>query len=154
MSKPSPLQTNKGVSALARKAGISITTASRKLGAGMSEADIIREADEYRDKQQRQTKNATTAGETKWEAECRKERALADLRELELATKRGEFVEAEKVNAWIAGMIIKARDVLLRMPAELQDRLAQESDPANVRQLLDEEIRRALNCLGAYKSSS
>jgi hypothetical protein len=44
MPKPAPLTTNKGVSEVARKAGVSITTASRKLGAGKTADEIIAEA--------------------------------------------------------------------------------------------------------------
>jgi hypothetical protein len=48
-------------------------------------------------------------------------------------------------------MFLKARDVLLRMPTELADRLAHTSDPIEIKNLMTKEIHRALNTLAEYE---
>jgi hypothetical protein len=92
--------------------------------------------------------------ETLFEAICRKERALANLRELELKRrelelkeKTGELVKLEEVRSGVASMILRARDILLRIGPELRDRLAQETDPIRCEALVMDEIYRALNQL-------
>jgi len=76
--------------------------------------------------------------------------AIADLRELEVAQKRGELLPASEVNAFISGMIIRARDILLRIAPELRDRLATCSDAVECERLIDDEVRRALRELAEY----
>ena len=77
-------------------------------------------------------------------AQLRKESALASLREEELKQKRGELAPLIMVNAYICGMIVKARDILMRIAPELRDWLAATSDPVEIEKRLDAEIRRAL----------
>jgi hypothetical protein len=64
-------------------------------------AQIKAEAADWKAKQEKQPDPAaTTPNESFTAAQTRKETALADLRELELATKRGELVPLGEVNAW------------------------------------------------------
>jgi hypothetical protein len=86
-------------------------------------------------------------GETFFQAQLRKEVALAGLRELELAKKRGELVMVDEVRSAVASMILNARDILLRMPAQLRDQLAQETDAIRCEELVRDEVHRALNQL-------
>lgn len=91
------------------------------------------------------------ADETYAEASRRKETALANLRELELTQKRGEFVSLAEINAHIAGMVIHSRDILLRLPGEMSDRLAKETKPVKIRKLLESEVDRCLRGLAEFK---
>lgn len=81
------------------------------------------------------------------QAQLRKEAALANLRELEYAQKRGQLVPVVMVNAWFSDVIIRARDGLLRLPAELRDRVAAETDPVEVEKMLYEKISEVLRRL-------
>ena len=69
---------------------------------------------------------------------------------LNLARQRAELAAIVEINAWIAGMIMRARDILLRIPPELRDKLAQEDDPVRCEELLMEEIHRSLRELAEY----
>ena len=91
------------------------------------------------------------ANESLAQSQARKEKAIADRREIEVEKMRGELAPIGEINAWISGMITKARDVLLRMPGELRDRLAQETDAVKVDQLLSAEINRALGELAEFR---
>lgn len=136
---------SKGVSDLARRARCSTSTVSKKLLAGKSAEQIISEAEAWR-KQEAAKESSSDCGdlESLQHAQRRKERAIADLRELELQQKRGELIPMSDVNAFISGMIIRARDILLRIAPELRDRLATCRDAVECERLIDDEVRRAL----------
>jgi hypothetical protein len=95
-------------------------------------------------KPSRAPNRSTEEKESKFLAETRKETALADLRELELAQKRGELAPVVLLNAFMGGCIVKARDRLMRLPGELRDRLAANSDPIQCERMVEKEIRAAL----------
>ena len=76
-----------------------------------------------------------------------------DKTKLELERRRGELVPIAEINAYVAGMIIRARDILLRIGPELRDRLAQEADPVACEGLIDGEVQRALRELAEYEHS-
>ena len=138
------------VSELARKAGINQATASKKLNAGKTPAQILEEAESWKAKQaNRKTKTevAPGDGESYFEAQRRKEIALADLRELELSLKNGDLVPVAEVNAWVAGMIVEARNILLRIAPDLQDQLSLVSDPAEINKLISGKVDSALDAL-------
>ena len=84
----------------------------------------------------------------------RKEIAVANKHELDYQTKKGSQVSVTEVNAFVAGMIIEARDILLRVPGELRDRLAKESDPANVEAMLQVEVDRILGRLSEFQNAA
>lgn len=66
-------------------------------------------------------------------------------------TEEGRLVDLVIINSWIAGMIMKARDELTRIGAEICDRVARESDPAKCRALIDDRISQSLENLTEYK---
>jgi hypothetical protein len=73
---------------------------------------------------------------------------------LDLAVRKGELVRLGEINAWFAGALIRFRDILLAMPGELGDRVAQEIDPKKCRELMETEVKRALRELSEYLPSS
>lgn len=81
----------------------------------------------------------------------RREAAEARLKELEVGEREGSLLPAEEVRDAVNGMILHARETLLRIGAELQDRLAAMTDPVACGELVDAEIRRALTQLSQYK---
>jgi hypothetical protein len=142
---------NRGVSDLARRARCSTTTVSKKLLAGKSAEQIISEAEAWR--KQESARGATDCGDLESfnQAQRRKEVAIADLRELELKQKRGELVPVSDVNAFVSGMIVRARDILLRLAPELRDRLATCTDPLECEGMVTDEVYRALRELSEYE---
>jgi hypothetical protein len=77
----------------------------------------------------------------------RKETALTIATELSNAQRAAELVPARWVKNWCAEAIIKFTDMLNRLPTELRDRLAAESDPFVIEELLRAELKRALGIL-------
>jgi hypothetical protein len=128
---------------LAKKAGLSEASISTKRRQGKSDAQIVEEGRRVH------TKRKTT--ESYAAAQARKEVALANIREIEVSVKRRELVPIGKINVFVAGMIIKAREELLRIGPELRDRLAQEADPIACEQLVAARIQAALNVLAEYR---
>jgi hypothetical protein len=78
------------------------------------------------------------------ESRSRREAALAELAELELATKRATLVEAAAVERVLAGRIVSVRESLDTLADRITPLLAAEQDPAKVYSLLRAEIRHAL----------
>lgn len=87
------------------------------------------------------------SGETIARAQLRKEIALANNRELEYFQKRQLLVPVAHVNRWFGGVIIQARDALLRLPAELRDRIAAETDPIECERVIREKLVEVLKRL-------
>jgi phage terminase Nu1 subunit (DNA packaging protein) len=86
-------------------------------------------------------------GETLIDAQLRKEKALADLRELEVAQKRGELIErkiAELAGANIAQM---TRQRLQTVPAAVASVCAASTDENEVKRIIDAEITKQLEHL-------
>ena len=82
-----------------------------------------------------------------------KEAALkAEERALKIAQKKSMLFDAVKVNGYISGMIIRAADILDRLPDELADRLAQMTEPNECKRLLATEIGRARAELAEYRT--
>jgi hypothetical protein len=86
------------------------------------------------------------------EAQRQREWMRVQKEELELKRIKGELAPIGKVNAFVAGMVIRAREILTAMPSQLKDRLAQESRPAECEQLLTAEVRRALDGLSEFRN--
>jgi hypothetical protein len=128
---------------LAKKAGLSEASISAKRAKGKTDKEILEEGKRIHGK--RKTTESYAA------AQARKETALATIREIEVSVKRRELVPIGKINAFVAGMIIKAREELLRIAPELRDRLAQEADPIACEQLVAARIQSALNVLAEYR---
>lgn len=80
-------------------------------------------------------------------AKARREQALAEIAELELAEKRGELVRAADVERQLVSRIIGAREALDSMADRLSTLIASESDPAVVYRMLRAEVRQAMDSL-------
>jgi phage terminase Nu1 subunit (DNA packaging protein) len=71
---------------------------------------------------------ASREGKTLTTERIRKERALASLRELQLAEAEGKLLRADQVEQAWAGAVIKLRNAVLAIPSRCA---AQFSDPRN-----------------------
>jgi len=92
--------------------------------------------------------------ETYNEARARRERAEATKKELEVAQRKAELVEVAPVKrAWeTAGLAL--RDALSSVGARLATALATETEPRRCKELVDDEIRRALQqCVSTIRAS-
>lgn len=83
-------------------------------------------------------------GESMFDVRLRNEIAIADQREMELQIRRSEMVSRHMMREWISEGYVGAKDVLLMIAPELKDRLAVESDPVRVEQIIQGEIEVAL----------
>jgi hypothetical protein len=72
--------------------------------------------------------------------------------QLKLKQQEGELAPVAPINAWMAGCIIRAKDIFLRIGPELRDRLAQEKDPLKCEALVVSEVHRGLRQLSEYRS--
>jgi hypothetical protein len=70
---------------------------------------------------------------------------------LKIDREEGRLIELVAVNAFVAGMIMRARDELVRIGAEIADTLARESDPVKCRAQVDDRIFQALENLKQYQ---
>ena len=154
MSRPKNFERNKGITKLALEVGLSVATVSKKRRQGKTEDQIRKEAADWHAKEAKEEAESKHGKESFAEAARRKEVALADLRETELAVLRGELVNVAEVNAFVSGMIVRARDIFVRMPVELCDRIAAESSPIRIRELIEAEITRALLQLSQFKGGA
>lgn len=77
----------------------------------------------------------------------RKELALAQRNELELAARAGELVERAAVRAAIEDRVRAVTQDLMQIGARIGEQLAAESDPQRCRLIVQHEIRAALGNL-------
>jgi hypothetical protein len=141
-----------GPTEIARLAGVSKQLASRKLRQGKTPAQIIAEAEAARTARKANGHAASIpSAPTFAAAQCRKENALAVLRELEVATRMGELIPRYQVTGFLSRGLVAFRDALLRLPGELSDRLAAETSPAVVHDILDGRLRDALQGFARLK---
>ena len=81
------------------------------------------------------------------EARRRKEVALAQLREMEVAEKSGKLYQAEAVRSAVVEMNAAIREAVLRIPDKLAPTVAATSDPREARKLLMAECKAILRNL-------
>lgn len=62
-----------------------------------------------------------------------------------------QLVPLTPVNAWAAGMILRAKEVLSRIAPKLRDRIAQVTDPVECEELIRTEIDQVLRELSEYR---
>jgi len=74
------------------------------------------------------------------EAQTRKERALADLREIERSERLGILVEASAVKRVVFTAVRTVRDGILALPDRLAGQLAAETDQHRIRTMLVAEL--------------
>lgn len=86
-------------------------------------------------------------------AEAARQLEWEKLREKRLKIDREEsrLVDVAAVNSWVAGMIMKARDELVRIGPELRDSLGQETDGIKCEAMVTDRIMQALEKLSEYK---
>ena len=88
------------------------------------------------------------------QAEIRKEVALADKREWEMAEKRKTTMPITIVDRWFGGYVIKSTDFWSRMPGEVCERLAAiygpAVDPIIVMEVLEKIVERGLRLLADH----
>jgi len=94
-------------------------------------------------------KEAQEAKESFNSASLRKEVALANLKEIEEAQKRGELISVEMARNYMTSMVVRARDCWMGI-ADLTDRIRQEPDGIVARQLVEKEVRRGLEELEKF----
>lgn len=87
--------------------------------------------------------------ETWAEAKTRKDKAAADLLELQLRTKKGELLERTLVERQAFEAARRVRDAILNVPNRIADQLAVETDRFKVHQLMVAELNKALEELAA-----
>ena len=92
-------------------------------------------------------KQAGDSKESLPDAICRKETALANLREIEEATKRAELIDVSQIEQVWATVGQTIRDNLLGMPDKLTPMLAAMTDKKAIRTYLMESFRQLLTAL-------
>lgn len=75
---------------------------------------------------------------------ARREAADAELKEMELAQRRGELVSVSEIRAKLGERLGQVREQLLQLPARLAPLMVGETDQARLQTLLDDELRAAL----------
>jgi hypothetical protein len=145
---------NVGVNALARECNLPQSTVSSMMRRGMT-ADQIRARAGRRTEAQPpkpptipgeydlviQTKERIDALE---DAKLRRARALAERQEIENALRRGELMPVSYVRKFAFRFLTDGRDEMLRLPSELADALAAETDPREVTAILRAAMERVL----------
>ncbi|MDO9227156.1 MAG: terminase small subunit [Pseudomonadota bacterium] len=114
--------------------------AVRQHHAGRRSANMVRPDKAGKDEEP----ESATADPTYWAAKARRESALAELAEHELAKKRGDLVERVRVEsaAYAVGRML--RDAVLGMPPQLAPQIVGMSDAFQVEQLLRTALRKVL----------
>jgi len=159
------------IRAAAAQLGISHTALRKRIGHGRvtwppsSLAALQAEWEANKDvaQQQRGTAKSTSAPSalrpalppgipTQAVSNAREAALKVEERALKIAQKKGMLLDAARVNAYIGGMILRAAEVLDRLPDELADRLAQMSDPVACKELLRSELARARFELAEYRA--
>ena len=153
-----PRKTELTAQQIANCAGVSLTLVNRKLAQGKSARTIIYEAELMAQQTaQKHPVNVEVAEITgplnghasngQWsysQAQTVKEGALAELRRLELSERRRELSPVSYIRAWGMRFVVEGRDVLINGPGELADRVASESDPVKVEQILRAWVDRVM----------
>lgn len=86
-------------------------------------------------------------GETLIDAQLRKEKALADLRELEVSQKRGELIELQAAILAGAAMAQLTRQRMMTIPNTVAALCAATTDEREVKAIIEAEIVRQLQHL-------
>ena len=82
-------------------------------------------------------------------ARLRRELAMAELKELELAERKGELVAADEAEKQMGSMILNAKSKLLALPGKLAPQLAGLHNAGIVESLIRAEIYAVLNELAS-----
>ena len=85
------------------------------------------------------------------QSQARKEAAMADLKELEAAEKRGKLIEKAKVIKTVFQCGRQVRDIFRAIPRRVSGVLATETDQRAIQTLLEEEIEKGLQVFEEVK---
>jgi hypothetical protein len=72
-------------------------------------------------------------------------------KQIKLDREEGRLVELAPLNAYVAGMIMTAREELMHIPTELRDDLAQQTDPLECERMVATRIRQVLARMSEYR---
>jgi hypothetical protein len=133
---------------LASSIGVNRSLVGRKRRQGKTDDQIAEDAENRRAKPH---PNSDEKDETYYAAQARKESALADLRELELAEKRAELVSIHEVGRIWGGLITAAKTRLIGIGSKLGPILAIETDAAACQSLIDAAVREAMGEIAEYR---
>lgn len=152
-----PKSENTGVRALARETGYSPGIISRKLSQGKTADEIRADAAAWREKQaykaaesgdvepEQAPAKRVRREESFYDAQKRKESAVADIRELEAKQKAGELVEVVVVEAQWTEIATSIRDSLLGLPLKISGKLAGMQDQREIERYLKTMFRAELS---------
>lgn len=84
-------------------------------------------------------------------ARTEREKALAEIKQMEAGKMRGELIEVRIVERETFKEARRVRDAFLNMPARIAAEIAVETDPHKVEYFLDKEIREILEQLAVMK---
>ncbi len=85
-----------------------------------------------------------TESKTLTAARIRKETALSQLRELQLAEREGKLLDADQVQALWAAQLVAIRDAVLQIPSRVAPQFA---DPRHAEAVIRKECEAALRTL-------
>ena len=77
-------------------------------------------------------------------AQRRRVIALADAQEIANAIKRGEWVELKRVQMWGEGVVKNTIGLVMRVPGQLRDPIAAETDPVKCDEMMAGELKRVV----------
>lgn len=121
---------------VAKKAGLTRAGVKYKRDRGETDAEIIAGQGK-----------SDASGETLASAQLRKEKALADLRELEVAQKSGALVPLDQAILAGANMAQMTRQRMMTIPNTLAAICAASTDEREVKDIIDAEILKQLQHL-------
>jgi len=84
--------------------------------------------------------NGSQTGEGLVAAELRRAIAMADEREAKVAILRQDWVERSQVNWFVGGMIVKARDLVFRVPEDVSEQVAMCDEPAQCAKIIRDAL--------------
>lgn len=147
---------NVGVNALSREVDLPATTVSQMMTKGWSADDIRRYAAQRHGEPAPAAKASKSSAENETkqseydmvietrgliqqmeEVKLRRAAALAEKAEIENMVRRGELLPKHYIRTWSLKHMIEHRDTILRMGSELADKVAAESDPRKVKEIID-----------------
>jgi hypothetical protein len=145
-------------SEIARLAGISRQRVCWKLKQGKSAAQILQEAEAWRQRELLRQLPSTpvmsdnVAGMLSFAQEqTAKEHWLRKIREVEYLEMTHRLIPKVWVQNWAAHCLALTRQALLWAPSELRDELSMESDPIKCGQVLERWVDRTLSHLRTMK---
>ena len=77
-------------------------------------------------------------------AQRRRVIALANAQEIANAIKQGEWVELKRVRTWGEGVVKNTIGLVMRVPGQLRDPIAAETDPVKCDEMIAGELKRVV----------